>query len=303
MQIIRSSSNLTDSQNSVIQQGASFLMVEDKLQIGVWTAGTPDYLEVPAIAIGACLLENDNAVAFLKKCISFLKNEYPNRAIIGPMNGNTWMKRRLILASNNRPAFLMEPIEPENLLGVFEAARFEIISRYSSSEINLLEDQPDFNRVEKLIDKQGITVRSIDMQNFEQDLKSIYKLSIAAFSNNFLYTPLPEGAFMHSYISSQDSIDPELVLLAFKNDRLIGFLFCMPDIDPSTLIVKTLATCPEHRAAGLGTWLVAQAQLRAKEKGYTSAIHALQYESNASLRISQRFGAEKFRTYGLMHLK
>ena len=70
MQIIRSSSNLTDYHNSIIQQGASFLMVEDKLQIGVWTAGTPDYLEVPAIAIGACLLENDNAVAFLKKCIS-----------------------------------------------------------------------------------------------------------------------------------------------------------------------------------------------------------------------------------------
>jgi len=300
MQLLTKKSRLTEAQQHVFQQGACCLYVEDGHQVGVWTQHTPVHETQPIIAIGACLLESSGADIFLRKCISVLEQEFPGRPIIGPMNGNTWMKHRLIIESGEREPFLMEPVEPESLLTVFEAAGFTELSRYSSSRIDLTDEQPDFSRVAKIVSKQGIDIRSIDEANFEQDLSNIHQLSLASFSNNFLYTPLPREAFMHSYLTTRESIDRDFVLLAWKEDILIGFLFCIPDHTEGTLIVKTLATSPEHRAAGLGTYLVAMAQQRAKEKGYTEAIHALQYESNSSLRISQRFAAEKFRTYGLM---
>jgi GNAT superfamily N-acetyltransferase len=300
MHIITPTSDLSANQQSIFMQGASYLLVQDDLQVGVWLEHTPDYAGASAVTIGACILEGIGASDFLKDCISHIRKMHPNRPILGPMNGNTWMKHRLIIESNQRPAFLMEPMEPASLIEVFKAAGFAILSQYSSSVIDLTEVQPSFERVEEIVAKQGIEIRPIDMENFESDLNRIYELSLAAFSNNFLYTPLPRQAFMQSYISMKDRIDPEFVLLAFKGEILIGFLFCMPDLDPSVLIVKTLATSPDHRTTGLGTLLVAQVHQRAREKGYSEAIHALQYESNSSLRISQRFKAVRFRTYGLM---
>jgi GNAT superfamily N-acetyltransferase len=219
------------------------------------------------------------------------------------MNGNTWRKHRLIIKSNKRSAFLMEPMEPSSLLEIFKAAGFEILSRYSSSIINLLNDHPSFGRIEKIIAKQGVKIRPLDMKNFVQDLRLIHKLSTVAFSNNLLYTSLPKQAFLNSYIAMKDKIDPDFVMLAFLGETLIGFLFCIPDIDPSTLIVKTLATSPDFRTVGLGSLLVSRAHQRAKAKGYKEAIHALQYENNSSLRISQRFSAVSFRSYGLMSIK
>ena len=303
MHIITLASDLTDHQKSTFAQGASYLLTRDEMQIAVWTENTPDHEGSKAITIGACLLEAKSAVSFLEECINYIGDNHPGRSILGPMNGNTWMKHRLILETNHRGAFLMEPMEPESLLEIFERAGFEILSRYSSSVIDLRVEQTRFDKVERIVQRKGVGIRAIDMDDFESDLDKIYELSIAAFSSNFLYTPLPKEAFMYAYLSAKDNIDPEFVLLAFNGDQLIGFLFCLPDANPQTLIVKTLATCPEHRTVGLGTLLVAKAQQRAKEKGYTEAIHALQYESNSSLRISQRFNAHKFRTYGLMSIK
>jgi GNAT superfamily N-acetyltransferase len=303
MHIISLASDLTELQLSIFKQGASYLLAQGEMQVGVWETNTPVHEGSASITIGACILEGGDAVEFLTDCVHYIRERNPGRPIIGPMNGNTWMKHRLIIESNGRPAFLMEPIEPTSLLEKFQSAGFNILSRYSSSVIDLTDEQPSFDRVKEIVSKQGIKIRQIDMENFERDLEKIYDLSLAAFSNNFLYTPLPKSAFMHSYVSAKDRIDPEFVLLAFKDETLIGFLFCMPDIDPDTLTVKTLATSPDHRAAGLGTLLVAQAHQRAKDKGYNEAIHALQYESNSSLRISQRFSAVRFRTYGLLSLQ
>ena len=302
MHIITPTSNPSSEQQSIFAQGASYLINEDECQIGVWTKNTPEYAGALAVTIGACSLSGSSAVSFLKRCVSQIRAEHPGRIIIGPMNGNTWMKHRLILQTSDHKPFRMEPIEPKELLETFQSAGFNILSRYSSSTINLTEEPRDFTKLNHLVAKKGITIRTVSMDHFEQDLEAIYELSIHAFADNFLYTPLALEAFMHAYTKSKTLVDPELVLLAYRNNRLIGFVFCMPDEMPNTLIVKTLATCPKERTAGLGTLLVAHAQQAARDKGYTQAIHALQYESNSSLRISQRFKAEKFRTYGLMSI-
>ncbi len=300
MYIIKPSPNLPPHQQSIFLQGASYIIAEKNMILGVWTENTPNIEGTATVTIGACQLEGENPIQFLITCINHINSSHPNRKIIGPMNGNTWMKHRLIVQTSKRPSFLMEPTEPLTLLSIFEAAGFETLSLYSSSTIDLTTEQPDFSRVEKIVSDQGITIRQINTNEFESDLTKIYSLCLSAFSHNFLYTPLPKEAFMHSYLSKKELIDPELVILAFKDESLIGFLFCLPDSKPHTVIAKTLATCPKHRTTGLGTLLVAKAHQQAKTKGYKETIHALQHESNSSLRISQRFNAEKFRTYALM---
>jgi len=71
-------------------------------------------------------------------------------------------------------------------------------------------------------------------------------------------------------------------------------------MDDPAIVVKTLAVLPDREFSGLGTVLVANVHQKAKDKGFREAIHALQYEKNSSLRISQRFNSQVFRRYALM---
>jgi len=190
MDIITRASSLNSEHQAILAQGASYILSTGDCQLGVWTENTP---------------EHEGAVDFLISCVHLLKKKHPGRTILGPMNGNTWMKHRLIVETNEHAPFTMEPIEPIELLDIFKAAGFTALSSYSSSSINLLKPQRNFQKIAKLVERKGIVIRPIAMENFEQELESIYELSLLAFANNFLYTPIARELFMQSYVKIKSS--------------------------------------------------------------------------------------------------
>ena len=299
------------SQNSIEQKifahGADLAVTDDDCSAGLWFSNTPQHQSQRVGTIGSCMLdESSKAADFLTQCATYMHSEHQCQHVIGPMNGNTWLTHRLILESNGRTPFQMEPMEPAHYYQLFLDADFEILSRYSSSYIDLTEEQQSFQHIENKLMKKGVQFRTIGFENYEKDLTAIHTLSLNSFSNNFLYTPLPLEIFMQNYLKAKDHIDTDMVILAEWQGNLAGFVFCMPDKmaemmnTPKTVIVKTLAVDPTAALAGLGSVLVSQAHAIAKEKGYSEVVHALQHESNSSLRISQRFDAKVFRRYALM---
>jgi GNAT superfamily N-acetyltransferase len=296
-----------DIEQSIFAHGAEEAATDGGHAAGLWFSHTPEYDGNRVGAIGACILdESDTASAFLAQCADRLHSIHGCQHVIGPMNGNTWLTHRLILESSGRTPFQMEPIEPEHYHDVFLKADFKILSKYSSSTIDLTQEQRSFTKMENKLIEKGVKFRPIDPEKYDQDLEAIHALSLSSFSNNFLYTPLPLEMFMQNYLKAKDHIDADMVILAEWQGALAGFVFCMPDQAaemhglPKAVIVKTLAVDPGAPLAGLGSILVAKAHAIAKEKGYCEAIHALQHESNSSLRISQRFSAQVFRRYALM---
>ncbi|MCF6312156.1 MAG: GNAT family N-acetyltransferase [Verrucomicrobiales bacterium] len=293
--------------STLFAQGAGCIASSEGLSAALWFKNTPNYQGYPVATIGECDLDDSQrAVDFISDCADYLHDEHECHTVIGPMNGNTWLRHRLLLDSNDRLPFMMEPLEPCYFRQIFEVAGFSILSRYSSSVVDLNKPASNYEILSKRLQQRGLRLRTVDFENFEKDLAAIFQLSLLSFQNNFLYTDLPEKAFIGKYLSAKDQIDPDFVLLAEVNGELVGYVFCLPDILAQTagvapaLIIKTLASHPERKLPGLGTLLVAEVQRRAKEKGYVEAIHALQYESNSSLRISQRFDAKIFRRYALM---
>lgn len=219
---------------------------------------------------------------------------------------SVWLKHRLIKESDGTSPFLMEPWEPEHFWNVFERAGFRQLSSYSSSRIDLESDNFESDKLRRRMKSKGVEIRPISLESFESELKRIYQLCLESFQDNFLYTPLSESAFTAAYMKSRDLVDVDFVLLAERAGDLVGFVFCLPDaLAPKAgaspaLIVKTLASVRARDLAGLGSLLVAESHETARQKGYKQAIHALQHESNSSLRISKRFDAEVFRRYALM---
>ena len=81
---------------------------------------------------------------------------------------------------------------------------------------------------------------------------------------------------------------------------MIGFVFAVPEPkQKGVLIAKTLAVDPDWRHLGLGSVLIDKVQANAQKLGFDRAIHALQHETNDSLKITKRNEGRRIRTYAL----
>jgi len=281
-------------------QGATEVISDGINHLAVWTKNTPLYHDQPIATIGDCyFLDSKKSSKLLSYTADYLKDSFSS--IVGPMNGNTWLDHRLVTYSDGSPPFMLEPNTPQNWTQIFADAGFKILSSYSSSSIDITSVSQDTTKLESRFLKKGVSIRCLNSLEFTEDLKAIYRLSCISFKHNFLYTELAESLFIGKYDTAREHLDPDLILLAERNNTTVAFVFCYPDLSqPGTVIVKTLAADPRQHLPGIGNLLVAKVQERAKEKGYTKAIHALQFDNNSSLKITSRYQPSIIRRYALL---
>ncbi len=225
---------------------------------------------------------------------------------VGPMDGCTWRRYRLITERGSEPPFFLEPDNPDDWPGQFLAMGFTTLACYSSAMcVDLNFQDPRMQQVTERLTTQGVRIRPLDLRHLGADLHRIYAISCVSFQNNFLYTPIEEMEFLAQYRDILPYMRPELVLMAEMRKRPIGFLFGLPDMLQArrgqtidTVILKTVAVLPERAHAGLGSLLVARAHETARTLGYTRTIHALIHENNNSRNISRHY-AQTIRRYAL----
>src|SRR5262249_45893906 len=143
--------------------------------------------------------------------------------------------------------------------------------------------------------KAGLRVRSLDPSRFFEELRGIHAVSLTAFPQNFLYAPISEEEFVAMYAPLEKHIRAELVLLAESKDRVVGFLFAIPDLAQAargqpidTMIAKSMAVVPEYGGLGLGGVLMDRVHAAGHALGYRRSIHALMHQDNRSRRLSSR---------------
>ena len=215
-------------------------------------------------------------------------------AVLGPMDGNTWSKHRLVTESDGRPAFLMEPGNPAHYVEAFDQSGLGVVSRYVSAVRPA--DIPSTGSGAP----KGLRLRTFDAARAEDELTRIHALSLQAFASNHFYQPISLEDFLASYRPVLGAIDPELVLLAEgEAGELAAFLFALPNLSegarPASVILKTYAS----QVKGAGSMLANEFHARAKARGFSEVIHALMHESNLSALHSDKTGGKVFRRYAL----
>jgi GNAT superfamily N-acetyltransferase len=281
---------------------AHWVVADGAAQCSLWWSNVPSYSDQRFGVIGHYEARDDGAAGEL---LAHGCRELAARGCtlaVGPMDGNTWRKYRFVTERGDEPAFFLEPDNPDAWPGQFAAQGFMPLAQYYSA-LNTDLSRADERAAARWRDLSvtGITIRPLEIGRFEGELRAIYALSTAAFTRNFLYTPISEAEFMAQYQKVRSFLRPDLILMAEQAGRLVGYMFALPNVVETpvrTVILKTVAVLPERASAGLGAVLVDRVQQVARELGYTRAIHALMHETNRSRNIS-RHTAAPFRRYTL----
>lgn len=225
---------------------------------------------------------------------------------VGPMDGNTWRHYRLVTEPGEEPPFFLEPTNPPEWPGWWQAAGFAPLAEYYSAVTDhLLPRDSRLANIAEQVRAAGITLRPLAPARFEEELGRIYDVSVTSFHENYLYTPLPRAEFVAQYRAVHPLVRPELVRLAERDGEPVGFMFAIPDQaqarrgEPVTnVIMKTIAVRPECGGVGLGSLMFAEVHAAARALGYQRAIHALMHENNKSRRMSAHY-ARIIRRYTL----
>lgn len=247
----------------------------------------------PAGLIGHYVSETPEAGrSLLKQALQELRHHGCAQAI-GPMDGSTWGNYRFVTGGTDDPPFFLEPSHPRAWPAHFEAAGFAPLARYHSTITDDLDGpDPKADRAEVRLEASGCVIRALDSSRLGEEIRSIHRVSLAAFQQAFLYQPISFEAFAAAQAKLAPLLRPELVRMAERNDELVGFVFAIPDVlqaqrglASDTVIIKTLAVLPGRAQAGLGVVLVRQLHRTARELGYSHVIHALMHEANSSQNI------------------
>lgn len=271
----------------------------------LWWRDTPKMDGVNIGAIGDFVADSAEATVMLLNGAADHLREKGCQVAVGPMDRNTWQRHRFVIESGGRTPFLLEPRNPVEHPAWWERAGFSVLSRYSSSVMPLDGSEVMSPAVRSRLKRAGVNVRKLDANCYDDELRKIFAVSLKSFANNFLYTPLQEEEFLAAYQKVSNQVDADLVRIAERDGVPCGFVFGIPDLEAAAraekpaLIVKTLAVDPESRCAGLGSLLVDEIHQIARQKGYIEAIHALQHETNTSLKITGRHHGEVIRRYAI----
>jgi len=272
----------------------------------VWLKHLPETEGVQPIAIGHFEASSLPAgTELLKATIRWIRDK-SDAPIIGPINGSTWHKYRLVTDRGTHPPFLLEPTHPDFYPQAWLNTGFQPLAEFHSARMPpQSKEDPRLGRVKAHLDSEGVRIRNLDTDDYTEELLRLYSVAKISFAENLLYTEIEETDFLALYQPLRRFLNADYIWLAEHEGRCVGFCFCIPDLAQAergeavdTLIVKTLATLPDRRYAGLGLWLTQVAHQAAAASGLTSVIHALMHPGS---RI-KHFGKDEmeiFRRYTL----
>lgn len=224
---------------------------------------------------------------------------------IGPMDGSTWRRYRLLTERGDAPPFFLEPDNPDEWPLHFETAGFHALAQFYSSINEDNASCKDRSGLARRLERAGYSVRSLTSQDMQAELGQLWRLSSEAFRDNYLYVPIAEPEFLALYTPLLTHLRPELVVIMEWHGSPVAFCLAVPDLMQAkrgqrvdTVIIKSMAVQQAHRGKGLAAVMLAQINATARTLGMHRTIHALMHEDNAS-RLLDRPLMRDFRRYTL----
>jgi GNAT superfamily N-acetyltransferase len=142
----------------------------------------------------------------------------------------------LLVQGFETPPTLMMPHNPPYYIGLLARAGFikakDLWVYQGGTEAHYVPVPERLARATELIrQRQGITLRPLNMKDFDGEVERIKALYNSAWEKNWGFVPMTEHEIDHLAEQFKPVVIPELVPMAEKDGELIGFGIVLPDLN------------------------------------------------------------------------
>jgi hypothetical protein len=175
---------------------------------------------------------------------------------------------------------------------------------------------------EKALSTNGVTVRPINMKDFEGDVARVWDVYSAAWAHNWGFIPMTREEFFLMGKEMKMILKPDLVLIGEVGSRVVGFALALPDVNqalksangrlfPTGLLkilyyqrlirnvrVLALGVVEEYRTSGLAAGFYATLVRNARKLGFGDCEMSWILEDNVLMNRSlEAMGAKRYKAY------
>jgi len=267
--------------------------------------------------------DREVAKALLDRAWEWLKGRGA-KVLRGPVNPSTNYECGLLIDGFDSDPMVMMPYNPRYYSELMDEAglrKAKDLLAYYSTTAGVGTDKSE-RVAEKAIAAAGVTVRPIDMKNFNADVERVWQVYNSAWERNWGFVPMSREEFALMGKEMKQILKPELVLVGEVNSQVVGFALALPDINqalkpaggklfPTGLVkilyhqrliksvrVLALGVVGDYRASGLPAAFYAALTRNARKLGYSDCEMSWILEDNVLMNRSlAMMGAKRYKTY------
>ena len=275
---------------------------------------------------------NDCEVAseLLARVRGWLK-EHGMEKMIGPMNPSTNDECGLLIEGFDSPPRLMMPYNPAYYSSLLEGFGLKkAMDLYAYWVEKKCFQGERLNRiVERILKKEPrLSVRPINLRQFDEELKIIKKIYNQTWSRNWGFVPMGEEEIDNLAKNLKPLVVPDLVLLAYWDKEPVGFTVSLPDYNEvlkhlngnvgllgtikflyysrkiKTVRVMLLGVKHPFQKRGLEGLLYVETFRNGIKKGYENAECSWILENNILMQHGiEAMGGKRYKTYRIYEVR
>lgn len=273
-----------------------------------------------------CVKDQEVARALLDEVREWLKSK-GMEIMRGPANFSSNEDWGFLLEGFDSRPVIMMPYNPPYYLELVKS--YGLIKAKDLYAYFIDETLPTPPRVVRMAEnikrKEEITVRSLDLKRFDQEVQGIKQMYNSAWSKNWGFIPMTDEEFDHLAKSLKQIVDPHMVFIAEVDGKPAGFSLALPDFNqvlarlngrlfPIGIIkllwhakikrkidgvrIITMGVVPEFQKRGIDTVFYLETYNVGVKRGYRWAEMSWILEDNTLMnRMLKLLGAKLYKKY------
>jgi GNAT superfamily N-acetyltransferase len=178
-----------------------------------------------------CVDDQEVAAALLNRAAEWVRQRGLD-TMRGPVSPSTNDECGLLVDGFETPPTVLTPYTPPYYATLVEGAGFhktKDLFQYQTVNNQLPEDL--VARVQRIAMRQNITLRSVNMKDFDGEVERIKQIYNAAWERNWGFVPMTDAEIDHMAADLKKVVVPELVVFVEKDGETIGFGAALPDLN------------------------------------------------------------------------
>jgi hypothetical protein len=278
-----------------------------------------------------CPDDYEIAQPLLKVAMITLKKEGMEK-MRGPMNFSTNHEIGFLVEGYEHPPTVMMPYNYPYMPRLAE--KFGLKKVMDLLGFLITKETPISERIDRVVKKlqerTGITVRSLNERDFDNEVQRMLTVYNQAWAHNWGFVPMDEAEFYATVKNMKQIYDPHLVFIAEHKDKPVAFSVALPDFNQALIHLKgklfpfglikllwhtkirnkvngvrmiTMGVIPEYHKRGIDMMFFINTYKTGIERGFKWAELSWILETNELMcRAAGNMGAKPYKKYRIMEM-